>query len=148
MRKYLLLIFLTGGIISTYRAVGQDDPNYNETLGQGENAISTAVPFLMIAPDSRAGAMGDAGAATSPDGYSQNWNSSKLAFIESPLGMTISYTPWLKKLVDDINLAYISGYYRLDKIKQLEPVFVIFRWGILILPITMGIQWEVSRLMN
>jgi len=70
---------------------------------------------MMIVPDSRSGAMGDAGVALSPDGYSQHWNSSKLAFIDNPMGVTISYTPWLKKLVNDINLAYVAGYTQLDK---------------------------------
>ena len=68
------------------------------------------VPFLTIAPDSRAGAMGDAGVATTPDLNSQNHNPAKYPFIENDFGVAISYTPWLRQLVDDINLAYLSGY--------------------------------------
>ncbi len=78
------------------------------------NAIQTVVPFLTIAPDSRAGAMGDAGVATSPDIYSMHWNPSKFAFIDGKGGIGISYSPWLRTLVPDINLAYLSGYSRLD----------------------------------
>jgi hypothetical protein len=78
------------------------------------NAIQTAVPFLTIAPDSRAGAMGDAGVATSPDGYSLHWNPAKFAFIDGKAGVGISYSPWLRTLVPDMNIAYLSGYFRID----------------------------------
>jgi hypothetical protein len=74
------------------------------------NVITTAVPFLTIAPDSRSGGMGDAGVATTPDINSQHHNSAKYPFIKNNYGVSISYTPWLRQLVDDINLAYISGY--------------------------------------
>lgn len=79
------------------------------------NAIQTVVPFLSIAPDSRAGAMGDAGVATTPDAYSQHWNPAKFAFIDGKAGVGISYSPWLRNLVPDINIAYLTGYYRIDE---------------------------------
>jgi hypothetical protein len=79
------------------------------------NAIQTVVPFLSIAPDSRSGAMGDAGVATSPDVYSQHWNPAKYAFIDGRAGVGISYSPWLRNLVPDINIAYLTGYYRIDR---------------------------------
>jgi hypothetical protein len=78
------------------------------------NAIQTVVPFLTIAPDSRAGAMGDAGVATSPDVYSMHWNPAKFAFIDGNAGLGISYSPWLRNLVPDINIAYLAGYKRID----------------------------------
>jgi hypothetical protein len=78
------------------------------------NVIQTAVPFLSIAPDSRAGALGDAGVATSPDIFSMHWNPAKYAFIDGNGGFGMSYSPWLRALVPDINLAYLTGYYRLD----------------------------------
>lgn len=78
------------------------------------NAIQTVVPFLTIAPDSRAGAMGDAGVATAPDVYSMHWNPAKYAFIDGNSGVGISYSPWLRNLVPDINIAYLVGYKRLD----------------------------------
>lgn len=81
-------------------------------LGQ-INTITTAVPFLQIAPDSRAGGMGDYGVATTPDANSIHWNAAKLAFVEKNSGFSISYTPWLRALVNDINLAYLSGYKKL-----------------------------------
>lgn len=72
--------------------------------------ITTAVPFLMIGTDARAGGMGDVGVATSPDGNSIFWNASKLAFMEDDMGFTMSYVPWLKALVDDIGLGNITFY--------------------------------------
>jgi hypothetical protein len=77
------------------------------------NTITTAVPFLLIAPDSRAGALGDAGVATSPDANSIHWNPAKMAFIDKEMGVSISYSPWLRKLVPDISLSYVSIYKKL-----------------------------------
>jgi hypothetical protein len=91
--------------------------NYDETGGQKANTITTTVPFLMISPDSRAGGMGDAGVATSPDASSIHWNASKLAFADQELGVSISYTPWLTGLgIKDINLAYLSSYYKIQNV--------------------------------
>jgi hypothetical protein len=87
---------------------------FSQTSSGSLNAIQTVVPFLTIAPDSRAGAMGDAGVATSPDVYSMHWNPAKFAFIDGNGGVGISYCPWLRNLVPDINLAYLSGYKRID----------------------------------
>ncbi|MFZ2286005.1 MAG: type IX secretion system outer membrane channel protein PorV [Bacteroidales bacterium] len=87
-------------------AAAQEDQPYN--------VIQTVVPFLTIAPDSRAGALGDAGVATSADLFSMHWNPAKYAFIDGNGGFGMSYSPWLRALVPDINLAYLSGYYRID----------------------------------
>ena len=64
----------------------------------------------MIGPDARAGGMGDVGPATTPDGNSIYWNASKLAFIDKSFGLNVSYVPWLKGLVEDIGMGYVSGY--------------------------------------
>ncbi len=77
------------------------------------NPIQTAMPSLNIAPDARAGGMGDAGVATAPDVYSQHWNPAKYAFNPSKAGFGISYTPWLRKIINDIALVYGVGYYKL-----------------------------------
>lgn len=79
------------------------------------NYVESAVPFLTIAPDSRGGAMGDAGVATSPDINSMHWNPAKFAFIDGNAGISISYTPWLRNLIGDIDLAYLTGYYRINR---------------------------------
>ncbi|MFW5804898.1 MAG: type IX secretion system outer membrane channel protein PorV [Bacteroidales bacterium] len=93
------------------------------------NVITTAVPFLMIAPDTRAGAMGDAGVATSPDPNSQHWNPAKYVFAEDDMGVALSYTPWLRNIIDDMNLAYLSGYYRLDAENMLSASLRYFDMG-------------------
>jgi Type IX secretion system protein PorV len=79
------------------------------------NTITTAVPFLLITPDSRAGGMGDVGCASLNDVNAIHWNASKLAFASKKMGFGVSYTPWLRALVPDINLAYITGFYKLKK---------------------------------
>lgn len=84
------------------------------TDGREGNTITTAVPFLLITPDARSGAMGDVGAAISPDANATHFNPAKLAFVKDPYGFGLSYSPWLQKLVPDINLAYLNGFYRLD----------------------------------
>ena len=89
------------------------DPSYDELTG-GLNTITTAVPFLLISPDSKAGAMGDVGVATTPDANSIHWNPAKLAFVDDDMGFSMSYVPWLRALVPDINLSYLAGYRKLN----------------------------------
>ena len=78
------------------------------------NGQITAVPFLLNAPDARTGAMGDAGVALSADANSLSNNPSKLAFIKQGYGFSASYNPWLKSLVADMNLGYLSGFYKIS----------------------------------
>jgi hypothetical protein len=98
-------------------------------FSQVNNPIVTAVPSLSIAPDARAGGMGDIGAATSPDVNSQYWNPAKYVFMESDAGVSLSYTPWLRKLVTDIDLAFLSGYYKLDDRQALSMSLRYFSLG-------------------
>jgi len=93
------------------------------------NPISTAVPFLTISPDSRHSAMGDVGAATSPDANAQFWNPSKFAFTEKKFGIALSYTPWLRELVSDFNLANLSGYYKIDQNQTIGSSLRYFSMG-------------------
>lgn len=79
------------------------------------NPITTGVTSLGIAPDARGASMGDLGAATEPDANSQFWNPSKYAFAYSKAGVSLSYTPWLRKLVNDIFLANVSGYWKIGQ---------------------------------
>jgi hypothetical protein len=111
---FLILIALSGKVLLFSQ----------ETSGE-LNAIQTVVPFLTIAPDSRAGGMGDAGVATSPDVYSMHWNPAKFAFIDGNAGIGISYAPWLRNLVPDINIAYLTGYKRIDT-KQVFAASLIY----------------------
>ena len=103
-----------------------DDPY---VLSGQLNVVHVAVPFLTVAPDSRAGAMGDAGIATRPDVYSMHWNPAKFAFIDNDLGAAFSYTPWLRNLIDDINLAHLSGYMRIDNYQVLAASLTYFSLG-------------------
>src|SRR4051812_5118696 len=96
-------------ILSLSNSYAQIDQSRDSLLGQ-INTITTAVPFLLIAPDARAGGMGDYGAATSPDANSIHWNPAKLSFADKKIGLSVSYTPWLRALVNDIYLAHLSGY--------------------------------------
>ncbi len=104
--------------------------NTNEWLGQESiNTITTAVPFLMIAPDARSGAMGDAGVSSTPDANSMHWNPAKYAFIEKDMGFSVSYSPWLRKLVNDINLAYLGFYKRIDDRQAVAATLLYFSLG-------------------
>lgn len=119
MKRSLFFILTT--LLSAHYILGEDNSN---------SVIKTAVPFLTIAPDSRAGAMGDAGVASSPDLYSQNWNVSKYAFLEERAGVSLSYTPWLRNLgINDLNLLYLSGYYKFDDIQSLSGSVRYFNLG-------------------
>lgn len=103
-RRFALIgLSLAAGLIST---VSSAQNNTNGTV----NTVTTAVPFLRISPDARSGAMGDVGIAISPDANAQYWNVSKIPFAEKKYGVSATYTPWLKELVPDIFLAYLSGY--------------------------------------
>ncbi|MGB1040657.1 MAG: type IX secretion system outer membrane channel protein PorV [Flavobacteriales bacterium] len=94
------------------------------------NTITTAVPFLLISPDSRASSMGDLGVATSPDINSQHWNASKYAFAEEEGGISFSYSPWLRSLgINDINLVYLAGYKKLDKRSAISGSMRYFSLG-------------------
>ncbi|MBI1183068.1 type IX secretion system outer membrane channel protein PorV [bacterium] len=93
------------------------------------NVITTAVPFLTITPDSRSGALGDCGVALDPDANSIHWNPAKLAYMKDPFGVSLSYTPWLKNLVPDINLNYLSGYYKIDDMSGFAGSLKYFTLG-------------------
>ncbi len=102
--------------------------NPDQLLGQ-DNAITTAVPFLAISPDARHAALGDAGVATSPDANSAYWNAGKLAFIDKKYGGTLSYTPWLGKIVNDMWVGYFSGYYKINREQAIAASIKYFDLG-------------------
>ena len=83
------------------------------------NVVTSAVPFLRISPDARAGGMGDLGVATSPDANAQFYNVAKYALATRPSGIGLTYTPWLKDLgLNDVFLASLAGYYQLDETRR------------------------------
>lgn len=117
MFRCLLILFLSVITLSYVSAQGSLQ-NPSGITGRNDSlprVITTAIPFLQITPDARAGGMGDVGAATSPDGNSVHWNPGKLAFLEEEIGFSMSYTPWLGQIIDDMSINYLSGYYKLSR---------------------------------
>jgi hypothetical protein len=100
-----------------------------EKNGQRINVLTTAVPFLLIGPDARAGGMGDGGVASSPDANSMHWNAAKYAQSVEKQGFAISYTPWLRKLVNDINMAYVSYFNRINRMNAVAFSLRYFSLG-------------------
>lgn len=109
MKKFFLTIAcfaIVGMVANQLQAQG------TTTGQQGTKTITTAVPFLMVAPDSRSGGIGEAGVAIADDANALHWNPSALAFFDNRMGFSMSYSPWLRALgIPDINLMYLSGYY-------------------------------------
>jgi len=99
------------GIDSSVYAQGSSLTGRDSTF----KVITTAVPFLTISPDARSAGLGDAGAATSPDANSAFWNPAKLVFIEEAYGGAISYTPWLGKIINDMWISYLTGFYKITR---------------------------------
>ena len=102
-----------------------------QTQEQDYNPILTAMPSLLFAPDARGGGMGDIGAATMPDLYSQHWNPAKYPFVTSNGGVAFSYTPWLSKIINDINLLYASGFWKFgnDNLNSISASIRYFSLG-------------------
>lgn len=101
----------------------------SQLSGKELNTITTAVPFLQIAPDSRGGAMGDVGCATSADINSQAYNPAKYVFNKNTFGISVSYSPWLRNLVSDINLLYLSTYWRMTEMDAIAFSLRYFSLG-------------------
>jgi len=125
--KVVILLFLALSL-NSFSQISSQEVGGQET-GDYLNTITTAVPFLRIAPDARSGALGDAGLATKPDVNSGHFNASKYAFMKNDIGFSVSYTPWLRKLVDDINLAYVAGYKKIDKNQTVALSLLYFSLG-------------------
>ncbi len=126
IKRAILLGVVVLPVTTMAQSVGIGATNTN---GSGPNAITTAVPFLTISPDSRSGAMGDAGVAVSPDVNANYWNPSKLAFLEEKSSMSLSYSPWLRHLLPDVNLAYLSFAQKLDERNAIGASLRYFNLG-------------------
>jgi hypothetical protein len=133
MNKELTIwsLVASGCLMSQFAVAQNNSLNTGQLSGRDIrlNTITTAVPFLMITPDSRAGGMGDVGVASSPDANSIHWNAAKLAFAQKDISLGLSYTPWLRRLVPDINLAYLSGYKKLNKDQAIAASLRYFSLG-------------------
>lgn len=123
--------FIAGAFIfQSYNTSAQTSVSQlrNQLAGQ-QNVITTAVPFLTITPDSRRAGMGDAGVASSGDANSVFWNAASLAFAKKDFGLSVSYAPWLRKLVPGISYNYISGYGKINKRSAIGGSFRFFSFG-------------------
>ena len=145
IRFFMLLV-----ICSTETVLAQDKQNMF-------NPVNTSVTSLAIAPDARGGGMGDLGAATEADVYSQYWNPAKYPFNVARAGVGISYTPWLRKLVSDINLANLAGFYRIGNYSAVHASLRYFSLGdvyladmedMTIRPYEMAIDAGYSRMLS
>src|SRR3989337_1266636 len=124
---FLLLVF----IISALQVSSQTDPvsQPGELVGQ-QRAITTAVPFIGITPDARQAALGDGGVATSADANAAYWNAAKLVFIEEhKYGGSFSYTPWLCKIVNDMWISSLTGFYKIDREQAIAASLKYFDLG-------------------
>jgi hypothetical protein len=127
MNKKFFLAFIFSFIL--IKLYAQSTTKYTTSGAESSNVIQTNVPFLTIAPDSRAGAMGDLGAATSPDANSLNWNAAKYAFIDEDFGGSVSYSPWLKGIANDIKLMYLAGFIRVGRQQVIAGAIRYFNLG-------------------
>ncbi len=120
MKKLLIIVLIFTASVTT---MAEENPK------NFYNPVTSGVPSLTIAPDARAGGMGDVGAATEPDINSQYWNPAKYANIKSVAGVSLSYTPWLRKIVKDIDLAYLAGYYKIGDLQAVSMSLRYFSLG-------------------
>lgn len=142
-------ILLTLAGVTTAASVAADEKDVF-------NPIVTSVISQSIAPDARAGGIGDVGAATDPDVNSQAWNPAKYPFCISRAGVAINYTPWLRSIVNDINLAYMAGYYRLGDYQAISASVRYFSLGsvstsddmMTIKPYELGVDVAYSRMLS
>lgn len=119
MKNLLYVIFCFASLFIANQSHAQYDPTKGCIVGGdgncAPNVVLSAMPFLRIAPDARAGALGDAGIASSADANSMHFNASKLAFVQDNMSFSATYTPWLRSLgLQDVYMAYLSGYKKVD----------------------------------
>lgn len=115
--------------LSVLSGLGFSMPGFAQDNTPQVNIVTTAVPFLRISPDARAGGMGDAGIATSPDANSVFWNLAKTPFAKDRGGIAATYTPWLKDIAQDVFLANLGGYYQIDEEQALSASLRYFNLG-------------------
>ena len=120
IRRFSSIVIL---LLASVAALAQDDKT------DMFNPVNYSVTSQMIAPDARAAGLGDVGAATDPDVNSQFWNPAKYPFTISRAGVALNYTPWLRQLVNDIDLANLTGYYRIGDYSAISGSLRYFSLG-------------------
>ena len=130
-RLFLSVIFLSVAVSISAQTTTTGGDGFDTKYGRmGINAISTAVPFITLAPDARTGAMADVGASTSADANSMHWNPAKYAFADKPIGVALNYTPWMRGIgVSDINLFNVAGYYKINDKSAVAATLTYFSLG-------------------
>ncbi len=134
MKKILSIITI---LLSCIAVKAQDKTNMF-------NPVNSAVTSQTIAPDARSAGMGDVGVATDPDAASQYWNPAKYPFCISRAGVALNYTPWLRQLVSDMDLAYLSGYYRIGDYSAVSGSLRYFSLGEVMLSSGQGEQYDMT----
>ncbi|RRD02530.1 type IX secretion system outer membrane channel protein PorV [Prevotella sp. OH937_COT-195] len=122
MNRKTRIIFIALTLLATVGLRAQDKKNFF-------NPVNTSVTSQSIAPDARSAGMGDVGVATDPDVNSQYWNPAKYPFTIGRAGVALNYTPWLRQLVSDMDLAYLSGYYRIGDYSAVSASLRYFSLG-------------------
>ena len=127
MRVIIVILIITTSITAAFaQPTGGSGATQNDLQ---LNTITTALPFMAITPDSKAGGMGDAGTALSPSSTSVYWNTAGLSFAEQRSEISLSYTPWLRQLTNDIHLSYLSGYYKVNDLHTIGGSLRFFSLG-------------------
>jgi hypothetical protein len=127
MKRFAALCFVSVALSSAANAQSNNpDPDF---LKGSQRAITTAVPFVGITPDARHAALGDAGVATSADANAAFWNAGKLVFIDKQYGGSFSYTPWLGKIVNDMWISSLTGFYKLSQEQAIAVSLKYFDLG-------------------
>ncbi len=126
MKFFKLVLFILSFSFSYGQAPTGESANVSDLQ---LNTITTSLPFMAITPDSRAGGMGDAGTALSPSSTSIYWNTSVLSFSKQKSEISLSYTPWLRQLTNDISLSYLAGYYKINKTHTIGASLRYFSLG-------------------
>ena len=134
MKKILSIIII---LLTCIAVKAQDKTNMF-------NPVNSAVTSQTIAPDARSAGMGDVGVATDPDAASQFWNPAKYPFCISRAGVALNYTPWLRQLVSDMDLAYLSGYYRIGDYSAVSGSLRYFSLGEVMLSSGQGEQYDMT----
>lgn len=136
--KNILTLLLTALIAATAINTVEAQCSLNPITGEWEspnggpcvNTLISAVAFLRITPDARSAGMGDAGIGISADANAMHFNASKLAFAEEPVGVSVTYSPWLRNLgLQDVYLAYLTGYYKIDDLQAIGGSLRYFSLG-------------------
>lgn len=107
-------LFLAALLMVAAVSYGQNNNYIGQDYKVSPNVITTAVPFVSIAPDARGGSMGDCGVSSEPDVYSMHYNPAKYVYLKDKLSFGLGYSPWLRNLVSDMNLAYLAGAYKIN----------------------------------